>query len=112
MPYENTGEQLVYRPQWTTALFREMSGIIRIMCFDTHPELVEAWEAIIEAGMPAEALAVLQDMSAVDYAAANGPIKAAMNARQKVDELRFARELGNHFRAQYARAAEIARAQP
>ena len=60
------------------------------MCFDTHDELTEAWREIIAAGMPAEALAVLQDVSFVDYAAANGPVRAALGARDKVAEVRFA----------------------
>lgn len=108
-PYDEP-DQLVYRAAWTGRLFREMSLIIRIMCFDTHDELTEAWREIIAAGMPAEALAVLQDVSFVDYAAANGPVRAALGARDKVAEVRFANELGSRFRAQYRRAAEIARA--
>lgn len=109
MPYDEQ-DQLIYRPAWTGRLFREMSLIIRIMCFDTHPELVEAWREIVAAGQPAEAMAVLQDLSAVDYAAAGGAVKAALGARDKVEEVRFTNELGQRFRAQYRRAAEIARA--
>ncbi|HEY0945370.1 MAG TPA: extracellular solute-binding protein [Opitutaceae bacterium] len=107
-PYDQR-EQLIYRAAWTGGLFREMSFIIRVMCQDTHDELASAWRAIIAAGEPPEALAVLQDLSAVDYDAANGVIKRALNSKNKVDEIRLAKELGERFRAQYRRAEAIAR---
>ena len=108
LPYAGS-EQLVYRPEWTGGLFREMSLIVRIMCFDTHPELVAAWREILDAGSPPEALAILQDMSAVDYGVANGLVKNTLSERDRAAEIRLAKELGNHFRAQYRRAAQVAR---
>jgi iron(III) transport system substrate-binding protein len=108
-PYA-AGEQLIYRAQWTGFLFREMSLIIRIMGFDTHTELVKSWQTIIDAGQPPEAMAVLQDMSAVDYDIARGLVKEVIAARNKVRELELAKELGNHFRRQYAEAARVAEA--
>ena len=107
-PYA-ASEQLIYRPEWTGALFREMSFVIRVMGFDAHQELVAAWETINAAGQPAEAMAVLQDMSAVDYDTARSRIKNVIGSRNKVEELLLAKELGNRFRQQYAKAAEIAR---
>ncbi len=103
-------DQLIYRSAWTGSLFREMAFVIRVMCLDTHRELRDAWCAIIDAGMPADALAVLQDLSAVDYAATSGRIRAALTSRNKGDELRLTTELGDVFRRQYARAEAIARA--
>jgi hypothetical protein len=103
-------EQLVYRPDWTGGVFREMAFVIRVMCLDTHPELVRAWRAVINAGMPPEALAVLGDMSGVSYERIGGPVRQALNSKNKVDEIRFANELGAMFRAQYRRAEELARA--
>jgi len=103
-------EQLIYRTAWTGNLFREMSFVIRVMCLDTHQELSSAWRAIISAGMPADALETLQDLSAVDYAAASGRIRTAINSKNKADEIRLAKELGETFRAQYRRAEELAKA--
>ena len=103
-------DPLVYRSDWTGALFGELRFIMRVMCLDSHPELVKAWREVSAAGEPPEALAALRDMSAVDYASALGAIKSALNAKDKVEELRLAKELGEKFRAQYARAAELARA--
>lgn len=102
-------DPLVYRPEWTAALFGELRFIMRVMCLDSHTELAAAWREVSAAGSPPEAMAVLGDMGAVDYAAASGRIKQALRSRDKVDELRLARELGGRFRAQYARAAELAR---
>lgn len=108
-PYADTGGGLVYEPAWTGSLFREMAFTIRVMCLDTHQELVEAWRAIIAAGMPPQALAALNDPSILSYERVCGPIKAALNARDKVEEVRLANRLGAELRAQYRRAAELAR---
>ena len=107
LPYA-TQDRLIYRPAWTGKLFRELSFAFRVMCLDTQPELKKAWRALTEAGMPADALAVFEDVSAVDYAMANGRIKAALTSKDKVDEIRLANELGNHFRRQYLKAADMA----
>jgi len=101
---------LVYRYAWTGGVFRELSFIIQVMDIDPHPELVEAWRAILAAGRPSAALAVLQDLSAVDYAAANGRIHTALTSKDPADQIRLATELGTAFRAQYLRAAALARA--
>ena len=108
-PYD-APQQLIYQPAWTSSIVREMAFVIRVMCQDTHPELVEAWKEIIRAGLPADALAVMSDVSVVSYDAMNGRIKQALNSKNKVDEIRLAHELADHFRQQYLRAAELARA--
>lgn len=101
---------LIYNPTWTSGdTFRAMAFVIRVMCLDTHPELVHAWREIIAAGMPPEALAVLGDLSSVSYDNVQGRIRAALTSKNKVDEIRMANELANGFRRQYERAAEVAR---
>ena len=102
--------QLIYHEEWTGGLFRELSFIIRVMCQDDQPELVAAWRAIIAAGKADQAMAVLQDMSAVDYDKAAGEIKAALGSKNKLEEVALAKRLGKLFREQYRRAAELARA--
>jgi iron(III) transport system substrate-binding protein len=108
-PY-GTAHPLIYQPAWTGGIFREMSFVIRVMCLDPHPELVTAWREIIRAGRPEAALAVMEDLSAVSYEQMVNRIKPALNSRNKVDEIRLASELAGHFRQQYLKAAEIARA--
>jgi ABC-type Fe3+ transport system substrate-binding protein len=102
--------QLIYHEEWTGGLFRELAFIIRVMCQDDQPELVAAWRAIIAAGKPDQAMAVLQDMSAVDYDKAAGEIKTALGSKNKLEEVALARRLGKLFREQYQRAAELAHA--
>lgn len=104
-------DPLIYRPEWTEHLFRELAFVVRVMCLDTHGELRSAWRAIAAApeGRRAEALAALSDLSAVAYARAGDEIKRALSSRDKVDEVRMAKRLGDAFRRNYARAEAIAR---
>jgi iron(III) transport system substrate-binding protein len=102
---------LEYREAWTGPLFQELAFVIRVSTEDPHPELVSAWRAVIAAPEPARtrALAVLQDMSAVDYDQALGPITRALGSKNLVDAVRLGRDLGDTFRRSYARAERIAR---
>jgi hypothetical protein len=108
-PY-SAQNRLINQPERTGRLFREMALVIRVMCLDTQPELKRAWKALIAAGMPAEALALFQDLTAVDYAAAQGRIRTALRSANKVDELLLAKELAQKFRTQYQRTVELAEA--
>src|SRR4051794_24823545 len=105
MPFAQS-EQLIYRYEWTGGIFREMSFIIRVMCQDTHDELVDAWQAIIAAPEPAKANALreLQDLGMVSYEQTNAEIKNALGSKNKVDEIRMASDLAAKFREHYARA--------
>ncbi len=109
MPYEGDNP-LIYNQSWTSGdTFRSMAFVIRVMCLDTHPELVKAWRGIIKAGMPADALAIMSDLSAVSYDNVQGRIRQALTSKNKVDEIQIANELANNFRRQYERAGELAR---
>jgi iron(III) transport system substrate-binding protein len=104
-------DPLIYREAWTGKYFREMAFVIRVMCQDTHDELQAAWRAIIGAPEPVknQALAALADLAAIDYERTTGVIRTRLGARDKVEEVRLARELGDFFRGNYARAEAIAR---
>lgn len=108
-PFAQT-EPLVYREAWTGLYFREMAFLIRVMCQDTHDELADAWRAINAPGVRArnEALAALQDLSAVDYTRMRGEFRPRLGSRDKVEEVRLAKELAEMFRRNYARAKAIA----
>jgi hypothetical protein len=99
----------IYHPTWTGGLFREMSFLIRVVCLDAHPELVEAWRAIIDAGRPEEALAILHDLSAIDYDTTATTIRATLRSGRPLDGVKLGTQLSNQFRRQYQRAAEAAR---
>ena len=107
-PFEDA-KQFSYRVEWTGNLFRTLGFIIRLMCQDPHEELKEAWAEVIRAKYPPQAMAVLFDVSAVNYAAADGTIREALNASNKIEEVRLAKKLSNQFRDQYRLAAELAR---
>ncbi|HWA27794.1 MAG TPA: extracellular solute-binding protein [Lacunisphaera sp.] len=104
---------LVYNAAWTGSLFREMSFVIRILGIDTHTELAQAWHAINAPGLDPEvrarALATLTDLSAVSYEQMFSRVKPALNSKNKVDEVRLASELGEHFRQQYLQVARSLR---
>jgi iron(III) transport system substrate-binding protein len=108
-PFEQR-EPLIYREAWTGRIFREMAFVIRVMCQDTHAELANAWRAIAAADEPgrSEALALMQDLSEVDYDRTTNHVRARLGARDKVEEIRVAQELADYFRRNYARAAMIA----
>ncbi len=110
-PYAATNP-LIYHPAWTGGIVAEMAFVIRVMCQDTHLELVEAWREIIKAGLPPAALAVMSDMTSVSYAEMQGRIKQALSAKDKVEAVRLASELAGIFREQYLKAAALARATP
>jgi iron(III) transport system substrate-binding protein len=108
-PYEQA-KSFVYHEQWTSPLFRVISFIVRVMCIEPHDELREAWRALIAAGFPPEATRTFHELSAVTYEIAGTQIRDTLRSPQRIDQVRLAKELGDHFRAQYRRATELARA--
>ncbi|MBV9657850.1 MAG: extracellular solute-binding protein [Verrucomicrobia bacterium] len=108
-PYEEA-KNFAYHPEWTGALFNPIRFIVRVLCVDPHDEARDAWSALIAANFPPEATRVFEDVSAVSYAEAKGRIATALKDPDKLAEARLAAELSEHFRAQYRRAAEMARA--
>ncbi len=107
-PYE-LARTFTYHEKWSAPFFRSIAFVFRVMCIDTHDELTDAWSALITAGFPPEATAVFGDVTQVDYAAAGGRIKGALGP-DKIKEVQLAKELSDHFRAQYRHSAELARA--
>ena len=114
MPYE-AAKTFSYDVKRTGPLFATIAFVIRVMCIDTHQELTRAWQALIDAkkrtgAFPPAALAAFSDISAVDYAAANGRIRAALgNRSDKIAQVRLAKEIADTFRARYQEAARLAR---
>jgi ABC-type Fe3+ transport system substrate-binding protein len=102
-----------YRSDWTGRLFSELRTIIRIAFIDVRKELIEAWAAIIEARAEGRhdaadrAEAVMQELSRISYDEAETTIDAVLKA-PRIEEVRLARELSDHFRQQYIEARRIA----
>ncbi len=115
LPYV-AARDFTYHEKRTGALFGAISFVIRVMCIDTHEELAGAWRGLIEARarlghFPAEALAVFEDVSAVDYAAARGRIREnTSSSASKITQVQLAKELADTFRKNYRRCRELAEA--
>lgn len=97
-----------YHGEWTGALFRTIGYVIRAMCIDSHDELTEAWEALIEAGFPPEATAKFSDLSAVTYEKAQLEIAPVLRGSEKIDEVRLSKSLSESFRENYKIAKRLA----
>jgi ABC-type Fe3+ transport system substrate-binding protein len=112
-PYLATAN-FTYRREWTGRLFSEIRTIIRICFIDVRKELVGAWKAILEARADGRMLdaeraeAIMQDLSRISYEEASTTIDAVLKA-PRIEEVRLARDLSNHFRQKYLEAARVAR---
>ena len=107
-PY-TLAQSFTYHDKWTGPLFRSIAFTFRVMCIDTHDELTTAWHALIAAHFPPEATAAFENVDAIDYATASGRMREALSG-DKIAEVQLAKELADHFREQYQRAAALARA--
>lgn len=108
-PYQHA-ESFTYRPEWTGPMFGALRFLIRVACIDTHREQRDAWRALLANGFPPPALAVFDDMAGASYDEALHTIAPVLKAKDKVAEVRLARELAERFRARYRQAADLARA--
>ena len=87
-----------------------MGFVARVLIMDTHPELERAWRAIIAAPEPrrSQALALVQDLSAVTLQKTSHQIHQALASKNQVDEAKLARDLGEIFRSHYVQAEAVA----
>ena len=108
LPYQ-AAAQFTYHPSWTGPLFKTMGFIIRVMCLDPHDEQAAAWQALVAARFPRQAFKKFTDVRAVDYQTAMKLIRPALASPNRLDEVRLAKELGNHFRKQYREAERLAK---
>lgn len=102
-PFEKA-KAFTYHTERTGSVFNAIRFLVRIICVDSHDELHTAWKRILDNGMPERSIKVLEDLTRVKYEAATGNIAKILSARDKVQETRLARELGDAFRTQFIRA--------
>jgi ABC-type Fe3+ transport system substrate-binding protein len=105
-PYNDPGN-FTYRRELTGSAFNTLRQLIKVMCIDSHEEMKTAWRAMVEAGMPEEALRVFSDVSILDYAT-GGKGDAGLDHADPLKAAARAAELGEWFRANYRKAAAIA----
>lgn len=108
LPYEEA-KSFTYHDKWTGSLFSALRFIMRVSCIDSHQEQAAAWQALIAANFPPEATAAFSDVSAIDYATAKNEIRPALRGSTPLAEVQLAAKLGEHFRAQYRRAEQLAK---
>jgi iron(III) transport system substrate-binding protein len=108
-PYDEA-RAFTYHRAWTGPLFGALNFVVRAMCVDPERELQNATAALIAAGFPPQATALFDDVSAVDYATVAGPVRAALQSADPMDEARWSIRLVEGFRDQYRRVAALARA--
>jgi ABC-type Fe3+ transport system substrate-binding protein len=111
-PGEHPFEQaraFVYHPGWTGPLLRSLSFVVRVMCVDTEHDLSEAYRALFSHGFPPRATAAFDDVELVGYAAATGPIRAALGSGNPLDEVALGNRLVGALRAQYRAVVDLAR---
>jgi ABC-type Fe3+ transport system substrate-binding protein len=106
-PYEEA-KAFTYHDAWTGPLFSALRFVIRVSCIDSHEEQAAAWRALIAAKFPPQAMAAFMDISKIDFVAARDVIKPALKGSTPLKEVQLARELGDHFRAQYRHARQLA----
>jgi ABC-type Fe3+ transport system substrate-binding protein len=107
-PYEEARD-FVYHRAWTGPLYGAIAFVVRVMCVDPERELQDAYAALAQAGFPREATALFDDVSAVDYATVAGPLRAALQSVDPMDEARWSIRLVAGFREQYRRVTALAR---
>jgi ABC-type Fe3+ transport system substrate-binding protein len=107
-PYEEAGA-FTYHPAWTGPLFSAIALVVRTMCLDPDVELARAWDALGRAGFPPRATARFDDVSLVDYDTVAGPLRAALQAADPLEEARWTARLVEQHRALYREVAALAR---
>jgi iron(III) transport system substrate-binding protein len=112
-PYKDSFD-FTYHKEWTTPVVSALRFIIKAAFIDAHEELVAAWKSIIDARnqgrlQDAEAaLAVLEDLSEVNYANASNVIEKQLRSGDPLLDLSLQSKLTRHFRKQYKQAHKIA----
>lgn len=107
-PYEEA-KLFHYHAEWTAPVFRVMAFVIRVMSLDLHEEQMNAWQELTKAGFPPEAYRVFSNMDMVNYFTASGRMREILSSRNRIEEVRLAKELSDRFRHQYREAIRLAK---
>jgi len=106
-PYEDTGN-FIYQKDLTGSSFNTLRQLVKVMCIDSHKEMKEAWALMAAAGMPEEAVAAFHDVSRATYDIA-GHGDPRFDKASPLEVASYASDLGQWFRANYRKAADISR---
>ncbi|MEM6916110.1 MAG: extracellular solute-binding protein, partial [Verrucomicrobiota bacterium] len=104
-PFE-IAEGFTYRDEWTGSLFASLRFIIKATCIDPHHEQQAAWHRLIEEGMPEAGVAAFEDVHLISYEQATSRIATVLKEKDKVAEVKLARDITAAFRENYERIAK------
>ena len=111
-PYAS-GSSFTYHPEWTGRYYTLLRVVLNTIMLDCREELRDAWKAIIDAGGPEavpEAMAYFNRLP-FEYKDADAAVRSLRRSetRSAVDIARTKREWRDTMRANYRKAAELAR---
>jgi ABC-type Fe3+ transport system substrate-binding protein len=106
-PYEDPGN-FTYQKELTGAAFNTLRQLVKVMCIDSHEEMKSSWQAIKDAGMPADAVAVFNDVSIVPYAK-SGKGDPRFDGSDALKNAENAALIGEWFRTNYRKAELLAK---
>ncbi len=111
-PYAS-GSSFTYRPEWTGRYYTLLRVLLRTIMLDCQDELRAAWKAILDAGGPEAVPEAMEYFNALpfEYRDADKAVRALRRSgtRSAVDIARTKREWRDTMRANYRKAAELAR---
>ena len=111
-PYAS-GSSFTYRPEWTGRYYTLLRVLLRTIMLDCQDELRAAWKAILDAGGPEAVPEAMEYFNALpfEYRNADKAVRALRRSgtRSAVDIARTKREWRDTMRANYRKAAELAR---
>jgi len=107
-PFDIAG-RFTYRGAWTGRYFDLIRILLRVMIIDCHPELRDAWRAIVKAGGPAAVPKAMAYLSELPFAYTECGAAADSLARP-LQRIAATRTWGEFFRDRYRKAEAAARA--
>lgn len=103
--------EYVYHPRWTAGHFGILRDLVRAMCIDSAIELHAAWQAIIKAGGPSACPKAMQALESLPQSPEPLTWTSGLTLSNRHNRLDLLREWTVQFRAQYAVAEHLAKAQ-
>ena len=111
-PYAS-GSSFTYHPEWTGRYYSLLRILLRTIMLDCQDELRDAWKAIIDAGGPDAVPEAMEYFNRLPFEYKDAPAAAQSMRRSEtrtaVDIARTKREWRDTMRANYRKAAELAR---
>lgn len=111
-PYAS-GSSFTYHPEWTGRYYTLLRVVLRTIMLDCLDELRDAWKAIIDAGGPNAVPEAMEYFNRLPFeykdAAAAAQSLRRTETRSAVDIARTKRQWRDSMRADFHRAAELAR---